>query len=102
VIDYLEFFGSIDARSPHRSKAYSHHTGGTQEMFAGVTSELLDKDGLLLVSDANGLIERIEWAREYYGLNYFLLEIGQGGLAHDQVEASLTRFAKEVMPRFQG
>jgi len=100
VLDYLAFFGSIDARSPHRSKAYEHHGTGTRDMFAGVTSEALDEQHLLLISDPAGLVERIEWAREYYGLDYLLLEIGQGGLAPARVEESLTRFATEVMPRF--
>jgi hypothetical protein len=61
VIDYLDFFGSIDARSPHRSKAYEYHKSGTKGMFEGVTSEMLDAQQLLLMSDAKGLIERIEW-----------------------------------------
>ncbi len=100
VIDYLEFFGSIDARSPHRSKAYEHHQGGTKGMFDGVTSEMLDEQRLLLVSDSEGLVERIEWAQQYYGLNYLLLEVGQGGLAHQRVEESLRRFSKQVMPNF--
>ncbi len=69
-------------------------------MFDGVTSEMLDAQQLLLVSDPAGLVERIEWAREYYGLDYLLLEVGQGGLAPERVEESLTRFAKEVIPRF--
>jgi len=99
VIRYLDFFGSIDAKSPHRSKAYEHHRGGTKGMFEGITSELLDEQQLLLISDPNGLVERIEWAKEYYGLDYFLLEVGQGGLAHERVVESLTRFAREVVPR---
>jgi alkanesulfonate monooxygenase SsuD/methylene tetrahydromethanopterin reductase-like flavin-dependent oxidoreductase (luciferase family) len=100
VIDYLKFFGSIDARSPHRSKAYEHHKGGTEQMFDGVTSETLDEQGLLLVSDPRGLVERIEWAQKYYGLNYLLLEVGQGGLVHERVQESLVRFSRDVMPRF--
>jgi alkanesulfonate monooxygenase SsuD/methylene tetrahydromethanopterin reductase-like flavin-dependent oxidoreductase (luciferase family) len=100
VIEYLDFFGSIDARSPHRSKAYEHHGGGTKGMFDGVTSEMLDAQKLLLISDSAGLVERIEWAREYYGLNYLLLEVGQGGIAPKLVEESLVRFSREVMPRF--
>jgi len=100
VVDYLKFFGSIDARSPHRSKAYEHHRGGTKGMFDGVTSETLDEQKLLLISDPSGLVERIEWAVEYYGLTYFLLEIGQGGVAPEHVEESLARFSREVMPRF--
>lgn len=100
VIRYLDFFGSIDAKSPHRSKAYAAHQGGTKGMFDGITSEMLDAQQLLLISDAAGLVERIEWARAYYGLDYFLLEIGQGGLPHERVMESLGRFAREVMPRF--
>jgi alkanesulfonate monooxygenase SsuD/methylene tetrahydromethanopterin reductase-like flavin-dependent oxidoreductase (luciferase family) len=99
VIDYLEFFGSIDARSPHRSKAYEHHKAGTRDMYAGVTSQMLDEQKLLLISDPPGLVERIEWARDYYGLDYLLLEVGQGGLAHELVVNSLERFSREVMPR---
>lgn len=98
VIRYLDFFGSIDAKSPHRSKAYAHHLAGTKNMFDGVTSEMLDAQQLLLISDSKGLIERIEWAKEYYGLSYFLLEVGQGGLPHARVVESLERFAREVMP----
>lgn len=100
VIDYLKFFGSIDARSPHRSTAYEHHKRGTEQMFDGLTSEILDEQGLLLVSDPAGLVQRIEVAQAYYGLTYLLLEVGQGGLAHDHVAESLTRFATEVIPRF--
>jgi len=100
VIDYLDFFGSIDARSPHRSKTYAHHQGGTKGMFKGITSEMLDSQQLLLISDPAGLVERIEWAQEYYGLNYLLLEVGQGGIAPKLVEDSLTRFAREVIPHF--
>jgi alkanesulfonate monooxygenase SsuD/methylene tetrahydromethanopterin reductase-like flavin-dependent oxidoreductase (luciferase family) len=102
VIRYLDFFGSIDAKSPHRSKAYAHHQRGTKGMFDGVTSQMLDAQQLLLISDAKGLVERIEWARDYYGLSYFLLEVGQGGLAHERVMESLTRFARDVIPRFGG
>lgn len=101
VIRYLDFFGSIDARSPHRSKAYEHHKGGTRGMYDGITSEMLDEQKLLLISDAQGLVERVAWAREYYGLNYLLLEVGQGGLGHERVMESLERFATEVMPHFQ-
>ena len=68
-------------------------------MYAGVTSQMLDEQKLLLISDPEGLRQRIEWAHEYYGLDYFLLEIGQGGLAHERVEESLRLFAREVMPR---
>jgi len=102
VIRYLDFFGSIDARSPHRSKAYEHHTGsgGTRGMYDGITSKMLDEQKLVLISDPAGLVERIEWAREYYGVTYLLLEVGQGGLSHEHVEESLSRFAAEVMPHF--
>ena len=100
VVRYLEFFASIDEMRPHRSKAYEHHKGGTRQMFAGVTSEMLDEQKLLLIGDPETLIDRIRWSREYYGLNYLLLEIGQGGLAHDLVMESLERFAREVMPHF--
>jgi hypothetical protein len=43
----------------------------------------------------------VGWARDYYGLNYFLLEIGQGGLPHADVLRSLEHFARHVMPVFR-
>jgi alkanesulfonate monooxygenase SsuD/methylene tetrahydromethanopterin reductase-like flavin-dependent oxidoreductase (luciferase family) len=100
VIRYLEFFSAIDRRSPHRSKAYEHHQGGSANMYAGVTSEMLSEQRLALIGDPATLCERIRWAEDFYGLNYLLLEVGQGGLPHAEVVASLTRFANEVMPRF--
>ena len=78
-----------------------HHQGGTKGMYDGITSTMLDEQKLLLISDPAGLVERIEWAREYYGLDDLLLEIGQVGLAHERVVESLTRFSREVMPAFR-
>ncbi len=101
VLDYLDFFGSIDERSPHDSVAYAHHQGGTRKLFAGVTSEVLDEQRLVLIGSPETLVDRIRWAREYFGIDYLLMEVGQGGLAHEEVVSSLKRFAKEVMPHFQ-
>jgi alkanesulfonate monooxygenase SsuD/methylene tetrahydromethanopterin reductase-like flavin-dependent oxidoreductase (luciferase family) len=100
VIRYLAFFSAIDRRSPHRSKAYEHHQGGSAEMYAEVTSEMLSEQRLALIGDPATLIERIGWARDFYGVNYLLLEVGQGGLPHAEVVASLQRFASDVMPHF--
>ena len=61
---------------------------------------MLSEQRLVLMGDPETLIERVQWAREFYGLNYLLLEVGQGGLPHAEVVASLERFAKHVMPHF--
>jgi len=100
VVRYLQFFSSIDQRSPHASHAYEYHRGGASELYANITSEQLDIQRLVLIGDPGTLVERIRWAEAYYGLNYLLLEVGQGGLPHREVLSSLERFAKHVMSRF--
>ena len=100
VIRYLRFFGAIDEKSPHRTAAYEHHQGGSSEMFEGVTSEMLSEQRLALIGGPETLIERIRWAQDYYGLDTVLLEVGQGGLPHEEVVESLERFASEVIPAF--
>lgn len=71
------------------------------EGFAGVTYDDLDSRNLILIGDPDNLIERIRWAQEFYGTNYLLLEVAQGGMPPAHVEASLERFAKDVMPAFR-
>jgi hypothetical protein len=61
---------------------------------------MLSEQRLALIGDPATLIERIGWARDFYGVNYLLLEVGQGGLLHAEVVASLQRFASDVMPHF--
>jgi alkanesulfonate monooxygenase SsuD/methylene tetrahydromethanopterin reductase-like flavin-dependent oxidoreductase (luciferase family) len=96
IVAYLRFFselgrrGSTSQRDP-RTDAYSE-----------ISIETLDRDRLVLVGAPDKLIELVGWARDYYGLNYFLLEIGQGGLPHADVLRSLERFARHVMPVFRG
>jgi len=101
VIRYLRFFGSIDQRSPHRTQAYEHHRGGSSDMYANVTSEMLSEQRLALIGEPETVVERIRWASDFYGVNYLLLEVGQGGLPHKEVVASLARFAEHVMPHFE-
>ena len=35
-----------------------------------------------MIGDAENLIGRIRWAQEYYGTNYLILEVAQGGMPH--------------------
>jgi alkanesulfonate monooxygenase SsuD/methylene tetrahydromethanopterin reductase-like flavin-dependent oxidoreductase (luciferase family) len=60
----------------------------------------MDDMHLLLIGDPDKLIEHIRWAEEYYGANYLILEVAQGGEPHEYVVRSLERFAKYVMPKF--
>ena len=70
-------------------------------LFAGLTYEELDKRNLIMIGDPDNLIERIQWAQEYFGTNYLIFEIAQGGMPHKYVMPSLERFAKYVMPHFK-
>jgi alkanesulfonate monooxygenase SsuD/methylene tetrahydromethanopterin reductase-like flavin-dependent oxidoreductase (luciferase family) len=101
VLNYYKFFGGLDQRSPHTSKAFASYEGGVSKVFAGITYEALDKRNLILIGDAENLVARIKWAQEFYGTNYLILEVAQGGMPHKHVMPSLERFAKYVMPHFR-
>jgi alkanesulfonate monooxygenase SsuD/methylene tetrahydromethanopterin reductase-like flavin-dependent oxidoreductase (luciferase family) len=101
VLNYYRFFGGLDQRSPHRSQAFAAHGGGISKVFAGITYDAIDKKNLILIGDAENLVARIKWAREFYGTNYLILEVAQGGMPHKHVMPSLERFAKYVMPHFR-
>ena len=53
-----------------------------------------------MIGDPEYIVEHIKWAQEYYGVNYLIFEVAQGGEPHDLVVKSLERFAKYVMPHF--
>lgn len=101
VLNYYNFFASLDQRSPHTSRAFEHYKGGVSRLFAGTTYEDLDKRNLIMIGDPENLIERIKWAQEFYGTNYLIFEVAQGGMPHKYVMPSLERFAKYVMPHFK-
>ncbi len=101
VLNYYKFFGSLDQRSPHTSKAFASYEGGVAKVFKGISYDELDKRNLILIGDAENLVARIKWAQEFYGTNYLILEVAQGGMPHKHVMPSLERFAKYVMPHFR-
>ena len=101
VLNYYKFFGSLDQRSPHTSRSFEHYQGGVSRLFAGVTYDDLDKRNLIMIGDPENLIQRIKWTQEYFGPNYLILEVAQGGMPHKYVMPSLERFAKYVMPAFK-
>ncbi|HKA53972.1 MAG TPA: LLM class flavin-dependent oxidoreductase, partial [Candidatus Binatia bacterium] len=71
------------------------------KIFSSVTYKDLDERNLILIGDPENLVARIRWAQEFYGTNYLILEVAQGGMPHKYVMPSLERFAKYVMPHFR-
>jgi len=69
-------------------------------VFQGKTYDDLEKARLLMIGDPEYIVEHIRWAQEYYGVDYLIFEVAQGGEPHDLVVKSLERFAKYVMPAF--
>ena len=101
ALTYYAFFGALAQRGALTSQSFAYHKGTISHLFAGLTFEDMDKRNLVLVGDPENLIERIRWAKEFYGTNYLILEIAQGGMKHEHVVPSLERFAKYVMPAFR-
>jgi natural product biosynthesis luciferase-like monooxygenase protein len=54
-----------------------------------------------LLCTAEEAVKRIQKIREEIDLNYLLCTFQFGGLARDKAEASMRRFAEEVMPAFR-
>lgn len=100
ALEYFKFFSRLDQRSPHTSKAFEHYDGGVSRVFQGKTYDDLEKARLLMIGDPEYIVEHIKWAQEYYGVNYLIFEVAQGGEPHELVVKSLERFAKYVMPHF--
>ena len=94
IIAYLRFFSALGKRT---SNARDERT----DVYSDISIDTLDRERLILVGAPDKLIELVRWSREFYGLNYLLLEVGQGGLPHAEVMRSLERFARHVMPAFR-
>lgn len=103
AFNYFRFFGTLDRRAPHakESQDYARYRGGISRVFEGASYEAFEQGRLLMIGDPETLIERIRWAEDYYGVNYLIFEVAQGGAPHDLVMRSLERFAQHVMPAFE-
>jgi alkanesulfonate monooxygenase SsuD/methylene tetrahydromethanopterin reductase-like flavin-dependent oxidoreductase (luciferase family) len=101
ALQYFKFFSALDQRALHTSKAFEHYGGGVSRIFAGRTYEDLEQARLLMIGDPQYIIDQIQWAQEYYGVNYLIFEVAQGGEPHELVMQSLKRFGEKVMPVFK-
>ncbi len=101
VLNYLEYFGRLASRSQFTAQDFSAYREGFAEVQGMDAYDEMDRQKLVMIGDPDTLIERIKWAQEYYGTNYLVFEIAQGGQPPETVIPSLERFAKYVMPEFQ-
>jgi len=92
AINYYRFFASLD-RLGSRSVLPQH--------FSRVTAEDLDAANLALLGDPDDLVTRIEEIRNFYGIDFLLMEIAQGGAPNSEVVRAMELFAHHVMPKFR-
>ena len=102
---YLKFFGALDQRCPWHPPSGRGHLYGTfvpdwVKNLARISRGFDGQSHEFMIGDPETLIKRIRRANEYYGTNYLILEVAQGGVPHEYVIRSLERFAKYVMPAF--
>ena len=90
ALNYFKFFEALYRRGTAAAPG-----------FADKPIEFYDQNRLALIGEPDYLIERIQWAQEYYGSNYLLLEVAQGGATHESCLRSLRRFGKYVIPAFK-
>ena len=101
MLQYFKFFTDLDRIKSLTSAAFAHYQGGVSRVFGGTTYEELDRQRLLMIGDPERITEHIRWAQEFYGTNYLIFEVAQGGEPHELVMQSLKRFADHVMPAFK-
>ena len=101
VMNYYAFFAGLDQRSPHTSDAFASYRRSLTERKDEIKYEDLDRKNLLMIGSSETLIRRIRQLQDYYGTNYLLFEVAQGGMDPKNVVSSLERFAVEVMPAFR-
>jgi alkanesulfonate monooxygenase SsuD/methylene tetrahydromethanopterin reductase-like flavin-dependent oxidoreductase (luciferase family) len=101
AINYFKFFGALDARAAHNSKDFEKHGKGISRAFAKGPTEGFDPARQFIIGDPAFCIDMIQWAQEYYGTNYLIFEVAQGGEPHELVMKSLKLFAEKVMPAFK-
>jgi alkanesulfonate monooxygenase SsuD/methylene tetrahydromethanopterin reductase-like flavin-dependent oxidoreductase (luciferase family) len=100
ILRYYEFLSALRRRGPHKPPPPPpRQTNKTTQIKFSYAD--LDVRNLTMIGDPDSLIARIRWAREFFGTNYLMLEVGQGGMPPSQVVPSLERFAKHVMPTFR-
>jgi alkanesulfonate monooxygenase SsuD/methylene tetrahydromethanopterin reductase-like flavin-dependent oxidoreductase (luciferase family) len=102
ALQYYKFFDALDRRSRHTAQAYERYKRGVAAGITKYSYEELDAMRVLLIGDPETLIERVRWTQDFYGATYLILEVAQGGEPHKYVMRSLERFAKYVMPAFNG
>jgi len=91
--NYYRFFASLD-RLGSRSILPQH--------FSRVSAEELDAANLVLLGDPDDLVTRIEEIRNFYGIDFLLMEIAQGGAPNAEVVRAMELFARHVIPKFRG
>jgi alkanesulfonate monooxygenase SsuD/methylene tetrahydromethanopterin reductase-like flavin-dependent oxidoreductase (luciferase family) len=101
ALRYFEFFNSLDRRSQHEAESFRHHQGGMSKIFANKSYEDFEKERLLMIGEPAFLVDHIAWSREFFGINYLMMEVAQGGEPHELVKRSLKRFAERVIPAFR-
>jgi hypothetical protein len=90
--NYYRFFASLD-RLGSRSILPQH--------FSRVSAEELDAANLVLLGDPDDLVTRIGEIRNFYGIDFLLMEIAQGGAPNAEVVRAMELFARHVIPKFR-
>jgi alkanesulfonate monooxygenase SsuD/methylene tetrahydromethanopterin reductase-like flavin-dependent oxidoreductase (luciferase family) len=67
----------------------------------GMTPEALFDGGRVVIGDAEQVTRDVAALRDRFGLDEYMLFVNWGGIDHALTEASLERFAKDVMPSFR-
>ncbi len=100
--NYLRFFSGLDSVNPHQADAYeAYRRRGSGRSMGDVTYERFDQSNLSLIGDAERVIAKLRWVRDYYQPDGLLLEVAQGAMPPEMVVPICERFARQVMPLFR-
>lgn len=101
AMNYFKFFGGLDQRASHDSKDFEKHGKGISRAFTAAPKDGGNPARQFMIGDPAFCIDQIKWAQEYYGTNYLIFEVAQGGEPHDLVMKSLKLFGEKVLPAFK-
>ena len=100
---YFKRVMELVPKGPKAPKSYERYAkmAAEFETAGGVSIDALMELGIILLSDPEGAIRRIQGLKDDVGQNEIMCWMRIGGLEHQKVMRSMRLFAKEVMPIFK-
>lgn len=92
ALNYYSFFSMLDRQSKDAT---------VPDFFKSPDMEAMDRNNQVLFGEPAELVRRIGEARDFFGLDFLLMEVAQGGASAENVVQALRLFGEQVLPHFK-